>query len=49
LNEILEEMNTYFDEEVLDAIHAMTKIPGEDYFHEYLPRLKKIKLLFKLR
>jgi (p)ppGpp synthase/HD superfamily hydrolase len=49
LNEILEEVNTYFDEEVIDAIHAMTKIPGEDYFHEYLPRLKKNKIALQVK
>ena len=49
LNEILEEMNTYFDEEVLDAIKAMTKIPGEDYFQDYLPRLKENKIALQVK
>lgn len=49
LNEILEDINNYFDEEVLDAIHAMTKIPGEDYFHEYLPRLKENKIALQVK
>jgi len=49
LNEILEEMNTYFDEEVLEAIKAMTKIPGEDYFQDYLPRLKENKIALQVK
>ena len=41
---VLEEIKTCFDEEVIKAITAMTKNPGEDYFQDYLPRLRKNKI-----
>ena len=49
MNEILEEINTCFDEEVMGAIQAMTKSPGEDYFQEYLPRLKENKIALQVK
>ena len=42
--EIVEAIETGFSEEVLEAIIAMTKNEGEDYFQDYLPRLKKNKI-----
>ena len=42
--EIVEAIETGFSEEVLEAITAMTKNEGEDYFQDYLPRLRKNKI-----
>jgi len=39
--EILKEIEMNFGEEIIKAITAMTKYPGEDYFQDYLPRLKE--------
>ena len=38
-------INSHFDIEVIDAINAMTKSENEDYFLDYLPRLKKNKIV----
>ena len=42
-------INSYFDLEVIDAINAMTKMENEDYFLDYLPRLKKNKIALKVK
>ena len=34
-------IKTTFNQEVVDAINAMTKLPEDDYFEDYLPRVKK--------
>ena len=47
--EILEEIETSFDEEVIKAITSMTKNPGEDYFQDYLPRLKENKIAVQVK
>ena len=39
--EIKNLIKTSFNQEVVDAINAMTKLPEDDYFEDYLPRLKK--------
>jgi (p)ppGpp synthase/HD superfamily hydrolase len=38
-----------FEQEVIDAVYAMTKTFGEDYFEDYLPRLKKNKIALKVK
>ncbi len=47
--EILEEIETSFNEEVIKAITAMTKNSGEDYFQDYLPRLKENKIAVQVK
>ena len=47
--EILEEIETSFDEEVIKAITAMTNNPSEDYFQDYLPRLKENKIAVQVK
>ncbi len=42
-------INSHFDIEVIDAINAMTKMENEDYFLDYLPRLKKNKIALKVK
>ena len=42
-------INSHFDLEVIDAINAMTKMENEDYFLDYLPRLKKNKIALKVK
>ena len=39
--EIEDLIKTAFNQEVVDAINAMTKFPEDDYFADYLPRVKK--------
>ena len=39
--EIKNLIKTTFNQEVVDAINAMTKLPEDDYFEDYLPRVKK--------
>ena len=38
--EVTAQIEVAFDEEIVLAIKAMSKNPGEDYFLDYLPRLK---------
>jgi len=42
-------INSNFDSEVVEAINAMTKTPNEDYFLEYLPRLKQNEIALKVK
>ena len=42
-------INRHFDSEIIDAIYAMTKNVNEDYFLEYLPRLKKNRIALKVK
>jgi (p)ppGpp synthase/HD superfamily hydrolase len=42
--EIVSAIKKEFSEETLEAIVAMSKKEGEDYFQDYLPRLKKNKI-----
>ena len=39
--EIKNLIKTTFNQEVVNAINAMTKLPEDDYFEDYLPRVKK--------
>ena len=39
--EIEDLIKTAFNQEVVDAINAMTKLPEDDYFEDYLSRVKK--------
>ena len=39
--EIKKLINTTFNQEIVEAINAMTKLPEDDYFEDYLPRVKK--------
>ena len=39
--EIKNLIKTTFNQEVVDAINAMTKLPKDDYFEDYLPRVKR--------
>jgi len=38
--EIKNLIKTTFNQEIVDAINAMTKLPEDDYFEDYLPRVK---------
>tara|TARA_B100000575_G_scaffold227585_1_gene188304 strand:- start:362 stop:880 length:519 start_codon:yes stop_codon:yes gene_type:complete len=38
--EIKKLINTTFNQEIVDAINAMTKLPEDNYFEDYLPRVK---------
>ena len=42
-------INSHFNSEVIEAINAITKNVNEDYFSEYLPRLKKNKIALKVK
>jgi len=42
--EIVSAIKKEFSEKALEAIVAMSKKEGEDYFQDYLPRLKKNKI-----
>jgi len=47
--EVKAEINAAFDNEVSEAITAMTKRIGEDYFQEYLPRLKNNQVALQVK
>ena len=47
--EVKNSVYSHFDSEVIEAIIAMTKNANEDYFSEYLPRLKKNKIALKVK
>lgn len=47
--EIVSAVKKEFSEEILEAIFAMSKKEGEDYFQEYLPRLKRSKIAVKVK
>ena len=47
--EVIAEINAAFDNEVSEAITAMTKRIGEDYFQEYLPRLKNNQVALQVK
>jgi len=48
-SEITKEIESTFDVEIINAIKAMTKVSGEDYFKSYLPRLKNDKIAIKVK
>ena len=47
--EIKNLIKTTFNQEVVDAINAMTKLPEDDYFEDYLPRVKKNNIAKKVK
>lgn len=48
-SKVEELIKSSFDQDTVDAIYAMTKNSGEDYFEDYLPRLKKNKIALKVK
>jgi (p)ppGpp synthase/HD superfamily hydrolase len=48
-SEIAKEIESTFDIEIINAIKAMTKVLGEDYYKSYLPRLKKDKIAIQIK
>ena len=48
-NEIEGLIKSSFEQDIVDAIYAMTKTSGEDYFEDYLPRLKKNEIALKVK
>jgi len=48
-NKIEELIKSSFEQDIVDAIYAMTKTSGEDYFKDYLPRLKKNEIALKVK
>ena len=48
-NKIEELIKSSFEQDIVDAIYAMTKTSAEDYFEDYLPRLKKNKIALKVK
>jgi len=42
--EIINEINETFSHEIIEAINVMTKSPNDDYFADYLPRVKNNKI-----
>ena len=47
--EIIATIKKEFSEEILEAIFAMSKQEGEDYFRDYLPRLKRNKIAVEVK
>ena len=47
--EIFSEIKKEFSKEVNEAIKSMTREKGEDYFNEYLPRLRKNKIAIEVK
>lgn len=48
-SKVEELIKSSFDQDTVDAIYAMTKNSGEDYFEDYLPRLKKNEIALKVK
>ena len=48
-NEIEDLIKNNFNQNIIDAIYAMTKTSDEDYFLNYLPRLKKNEIALKVK
>ena len=48
-SKIEELIKSSFEQDIVDAIYAMTKTSGEDYFEDYLPRLKKNEIALKVK
>ena len=48
-SKIEELIKSSFEQDIVDAIYAMTKTSAEDYFEDYLPRLKKNKIALKVK
>ena len=46
---ILSEIKDAFSLEVVEAVMAMTKFSSDDYFEDYLPRVKKNKIARKVK
>ena len=42
--EIINEIGETFSHEIIEAINVMTKSSGDDYFADYLPRIKNNKI-----
>ena len=47
--EVIADINVTFDYEISEAITAMTKNVGENYFEEYLPRLRDNKIALQVK
>lgn len=47
--EVIADINVTFDYEISEAITAMTKSAGENYFEEYLPRLRDNKIALQVK
>ena len=47
--EVIADINVTFDYEISEAITAMTKNAGENYFEEYLPRLRDNKIALQVK
>ena len=47
--QIIGEINDTFDDEISDAIKAMTKSDDEDYFTQYLPKLRQNKIALQVK
>ena len=48
-SKVEELIKSSFEQDIVDAIYAMTKTSGEDYFEDYLPRLKKNEIALKVK
>ncbi len=46
---ILDEIEICFDDSIVQAIIAMTKNSGENYYEDYLPRLKENKIATQVK
>ena len=47
--EITSQIEKSFSKDVIEAIHAMTKLSSDDYFTDYLPRVKKNEIAKKVK
>ena len=47
--EIKNQIKDSFDDEIVEAIFAMTKKPDDDYFDDYLPRVKNNEIAKKVK
>lgn len=46
---VINEIQATFDNQIFESILAMTKKSGEDYFEEYLPRVKDDKFALQVK
>jgi len=46
---IVEDIEFYFDDKIISALNALTKLEGENFLYEYLPRVMQNKIALAVK
>jgi hypothetical protein len=46
---IVEDIEFYFDDKIISALNAITKLEGENFLYEYLPRVMQNKIALAVK